>query len=82
MSNTPMATLSLAALMNAYSNLQAEVMQQVEASACNVSSTSAGQFLMLQFMMSTVSQVGQTISNLVSQVQSLINNSVRNQKGS
>ena len=76
------STLSLTKMMSAYSNLQASVMTQVEASACNISSTNPGQFLVLQFMMSTVSQVGQSISNLVSQVQSLVNNAVRNQKSS
>lgn len=75
------APLSLNNLMTAYSHLQCTVMAQVAASACNLSSAQPGQFLMLQFMMSTVSQVGQSISNLVSQVQNMINNSVRNQKG-
>ena len=77
----PKAPLSLNKLMEAYSKLQCSVMQQVAQSACNISSAQPGQFLMLQFMMSTVSQVGQSISNLVNQVQSMIMNSVRNQKG-
>jgi hypothetical protein len=76
------ATLSLTTLMKAYSQLQSTTMAQVAASACNISNAQPGQFLMLQFMMSTVSQVGQSISNLVSQVQSMVNNSVRNQKSS
>ena len=80
--NPRMATINLTGLMKAYSQLQSQVMQQVAASACNISSAQPGQFLMLQFMMSSVSQVGQSISNLVSQVQGLINNSVRNQKSS
>ena len=75
-------TLTLSTLFKAYSTLQCTVMEQVRASACNISSAQPGQFLMLQFMMSTVSQVGQSISNLVSQVQSMINNAVRNQKSS
>jgi hypothetical protein len=66
--------------MGAYSNLQKCVMKQVQQSACSVSSAQPGQFLMLQFMMGTVSQVGQSISNLVSQVQSMIMTAVRNQK--
>jgi len=73
-------TLSLSTMMNAYSKLQESVMTQVEASACNISSTNPGQFLVLQFMMSTVSQVGQSISNLVSQVQSLVNNCCKKPK--
>lgn len=77
-----MATINLSGLMASYSHLQSTVMAQVAASACNITQAQPGQFLMLQFMMSTVSQVGQSISNLVSQVQGLINNSVRNQKSS
>jgi hypothetical protein len=80
--NPEMSTLRLKDLMTSYSNLQKSVMSQVAASACNISSATPGQFLMLQFMMSTVSQVGQSISNLISQVQSMINNAVRNQKSS
>ncbi len=79
--NKQVATLSLTGLMQAYSTLQSQVMAKVAESACNISSAQPGQFLMLQFMMSTVSQVGQSISNLVTQVQTMINNSVRNQKG-
>lgn len=78
--NNEMCTLKLSCLMSSYSNLQQSVMNQVAASACNISSATPGQFLMLQFMMSTVSQVGQSISNLISQVQTMINNAVRNQK--
>jgi L-cysteine desulfidase len=78
--NPKVATLSLTALMQSYSALQSSVMTQVAAAACNISNAQPGQFLMLQFMMSTVSQVGQSISNLVSQVQGMITNSVRNQK--
>lgn len=78
--NNEFATLRLKCLMTSYSNLQKTVMCQVAASACNISTATPGQFLMLQFMMSTVSQVGQSISNLISQVQSMINMAVRNQK--
>lgn len=75
-----MATLSLSSLMQAYSNLQSSVMVQVQAAACNISNAQPGQFLMLQFAMGTVSQVGQSMSNLVSQVQSILTTAVRNQK--
>ena len=78
--NTKMATISLGKLMQAYSGLQSQVMKQVSAAASNISSTQPGQFLLLQFMMSTVSQVGQSISNLLSQVQTMISKAVQNQK--
>lgn len=75
-----MATIGLTKLMQAYSGLQSQVMAQVSAAASNISSTQPGQFLLLQFMMSTVSQVGQSISNLLSQVQTMIARAVQNQK--
>ncbi len=75
-------TMSLKNLMSHYVRLQSQVMSAVNAAAGSISSAQPGKFLMLQFMMSTVSQVGQSISNLLSQVQSMINNSVRNQKSS
>jgi hypothetical protein len=36
--------------------------------------------LLVQFQMSQVTQIGDSISNLIAQVQSMINNSIRNQK--
>jgi hypothetical protein len=75
-----MATIGLSGLMGAYSKLQSQVMQEVSAATQNISSTQPGQFLLLQFMMGTVSQAGQSISNLVSQVQTMISKAVQNQK--
>ena len=80
MISTKWASISLGGLMSAYSNLQSQVMKQVQAATSNISSTQPGQFLLLQFMMSTVSQVGQSISNLLSQVQTMISKAVQNQK--
>jgi hypothetical protein len=50
--------------------------------ASRLSAATPGKFLLLQFSMSQVTQVGDSISNLISQVNSMINNSVRNQKSS
>ena len=72
--------LNLSQLMGAYSKLQAQVTQEVEKATTNISSTQPGQFLLLQFMMGTVSQAGQSISNLVAQVQSMISKAVQNQR--
>lgn len=74
------STLSLNQLMTAYSGLQSQVMAKVTSAAASISTAQPGTFLMLQFMMGTVSQVGQSISNLLSQVQSMITTAVRNQK--
>ena len=48
--------------------------------ASHISTATPGEFLLLQFAMSQVTQIGESISNLVYQVSSMIMNSVRNQK--
>jgi len=75
-------TLSFATLIRQYQKLQSTVMSQVRAVASSVSSATPGKFLLLQFSMSQVTQIGESISNLISQVQSMIMASVRNQKSS
>ena len=62
-----------------YSTVQAEVQGQISALASNTSSTNPGQFLLMQFKMAYITQMGDSISNLISQVNSMINNAVRNQ---
>jgi hypothetical protein len=60
--------------------LQSTVMSQVRAVASKISSATPGKFLLLQFSMSQVTQIGESISNLITQVQSVIMNSIQNQK--
>ena len=76
------ATISFSTLIKAYIKLQSQVVSQVRAVASRISSATPGKFLLLQFSMSQVTQIGESISNLISQVQSVINNTVRNQKSS
>jgi hypothetical protein len=76
------ATLSFSTLIAKYTALQSIVVAQVRTVASSVSSATPGKFLLLQFGMSQVTQIGESISNLISQVQSSIMNMVRNQKGS
>jgi hypothetical protein len=73
-------TLTLSTLILAYRRLQSALVIRIRSLATNMSSASPGEFLLLQFQMSTVSQIGQSISNLIAQVNSVINNSVRNQR--
>ena len=73
--------LTFYTLIRKYSYLQAQVVCQVRSVASRLSAATPGKFLLLQFSMSQVTQVGDSISNLISQVNSMINNSVRNQKG-
>ena len=75
-------SLTFYTLIKKYSVLQAEVVSQVRNVASRLSAATPGKFLLLQFSMSQVTQVGDSISNLISQVNSMINNSVRNQKSS
>ncbi|NGX51535.1 MAG: hypothetical protein K1060chlam2_01404 [Chlamydiae bacterium] len=73
-------SLTFYTLIKKYSALQAQVVRQVRNVASKLSSATPGKFLLLQFSMSQVTQVGDSISNLISQVNSMINNAVRNQK--
>ncbi len=73
-------SLTFYTLIKSYSKLQAEVVSQVKNVASRLSAATPGKFLLLQFSMSQVTQVGDSISNLISQVNSMINSSVRNQK--
>ena len=69
-------------LITKYSLWQKKVTSQVKNVASSLSAATPGKFLLLQFSMSQVTQVGDSLSNLISQVNSMINNSVRNQKTS
>ncbi len=76
------STISFHTLIQQYMKLQSKVISQVKAVASKISQATPGKFLLLQFSMSQVTQIGESISNLISQVQSVINNMVRNQKSS
>ena len=74
--------LTFTTLIKKYSCLQSAVLQQIQSLASNLSSASPGKFLLVQFGMSQLTQIGDSISNMISQVNSVINNAVRNQKSS
>lgn len=76
----PGVTLSFHSLISAYKRLQSGLVQQVRALASKISTANPGSFILLQFQMSQVTQIGESISNLISQVNSVINAAVRNQK--
>ncbi len=73
-------TLTFSTLIKQYIVLQSKVVSAVRSVASRISQATPGKFLLLQFQMSQVTQIGESISNLVSQVQTMINNAVRNQK--
>jgi hypothetical protein len=72
------ATISFATLIDNYIKLQSEVVSQVRSVASRISAATPGKFLLLQFSMSQITQVGESMSNLVSSVNSLIGTIVRN----
>ena len=77
---TSWATISFSTLIKQYMKLQSQIVSQVRTVASKISAATPGKFLLLQFSMSQVTQIGDSLSNLISQVQSVINNAVRNQK--
>jgi hypothetical protein len=80
MASSQWCTISFNTLIKQYQKLQSQVVSQVRAVASKISAATPGKFLLLQFSMSQVTQIGESISNLIVQVQSVINNMVRNQK--
>lgn len=76
---TSWATISFTTLIKVYISLQSQVVSQVRSVASRISAATPGKFLLLQFSMSQVTQIGETISNLIGQVNSVISSSIRNQ---
>lgn len=73
--------LHLSTIIKYYSAVQKEVQNQIASLATDTSAVNPAKFLLMQFKMAYVTQVGDSVSNLVSQINSMINNAVRNQKG-
>ena len=80
MSHLPGITLSFKSLISAYKRLQDNLVKQVRALASKMSQATPGSFILLQFEMAQVTQMGESISNLISQVNTVISNAIRNQK--
>jgi hypothetical protein len=73
-------TLSFTSLISAYKRLQDNLVKKVKTLASNMSTANPGSFILLQFEMSQVTQMGESISNLISQVNTVISSAIRNQK--
>lgn len=73
-------SLSFTTLINAYKNLQQQLVSKVRDLSKNSSSATPGSFILLQFQMSQVTQIGESISNIIAQVNSVINHAVQNQR--
>ena len=75
----PQLTLSFTTLIQNYKRLQSQLMSQVRGLASKLSQATPGSFILLQFQMSQITQIGESISNLIAQVNSVINHAVGNQ---
>jgi len=80
MATSKWCTLSFDDLIKNYQRVQSQLTEQVKHLASRPSMATPGKFLLVQFQMSQVTQIGDSISNLIAQVQSMINAAVRNQR--
>lgn len=80
MSTLPGVTITFHSLISAYKRLQDNLVRQVRNLASKMSQATPGSFILLQFQMSQVTQMGESISNLISQVNTVISHAIQNQK--
>jgi len=76
----PDMDISFSTLIRKYKDMQSNLLIQVRNLASKSSSANAGNFILLQFQMAQVTQVGESISNMVSQLNKIISNAISNQK--
>lgn len=72
--------ISVNKLIQQYITQQSKLKKEVEKLAASSKSMNPAQFLLLQFKMSQTTQVGESLSNVIAQINSIINSTVRNQK--
>lgn len=73
-------TLTFATLIKQYKDLQSTLVQSVRALVSKGSQINPGSFILLQFQMANVAQMGESISNLISQLNTVISHAITNQK--
>jgi hypothetical protein len=72
--------LTFSNIITGYARLQCNVTNMVKKLASSSSSANPGEFLMVQFAMANVAQMGESISNLISQVNTVCSHAIQNQK--
>ena len=81
MTKLPEISLTFHSLISAYKVIQDNLVKAIKAlTSKGASEVHPGSFILLQFQMSQVTQMGESISNLISQVNRMISNSIANQK--
>lgn len=74
------ASITFTTLISKYVKLQSAVTSMVRSVASHMSTATPGKFLLLQFAMSQVTQIGDSISNMLAQVNTVISNAIKNQR--
>ena len=64
-----------------YTDVQKKVAQLVTSLSKNSTNVQPGKFLLLQFQMGNLSQIGDSISNVVSSLNGIAKNSISNMRG-
>lgn len=72
--------IGFTSMMQQYKAMQSKVVGMMKSLGGSASEIQPGKFIFLQFAMSQVAQVGQSVSNVVSTLTSVISNAVRNLK--
>ncbi len=73
-------TITFNTLISKYIKMQSAVTSMVRSVASRMSAATPGKFLLLQFAMAQVAQIGESISNLLSQVNTVVSHAIQNQK--
>jgi hypothetical protein len=77
---SPGTCISFSNIITGYRVLQSKVTNMVKQLASKTSTSNPGQFLLVQFAMANVAQMGESISNLISQVNTVCSHAIQNQK--
>lgn len=81
MSSVPSDKIGFKLMIDRYTDAQGKVARLVASLAKNMSSVAPGSFLMLQFMMGNLTQIGDSISNVISSLNGIAKNSISNMRG-
>lgn len=77
-SQFPQNAIGFRSLICAYVQMQSMMIKRMKSLSTNVCHVNPGAFILLQFQMGQITQVGEAIANVVSQLNKIINNSVGN----
>ena len=74
------SSINFSKLISMYNKLQSQVVSMINKTAQGSSAT-PGKFLLIQFQLSQTTQIGDSISNMMSSIAGMVANSIRNFKG-